>query len=70
MDMGNLCFAFKSRTQPIAIQACLPFRILALHLNRSYGYGFRSSAAYSKRNPAPVLATLFRHAGLAQQEKG
>jgi hypothetical protein len=48
---------------PIAVQACLRFRRLALHSNRSYGYAFRSRAAPTNTNPAPAPAILMRNAG-------
>jgi hypothetical protein len=45
-------------SMPITVQASLRVRKLALHSNRSYGYGFRSRAALT---PAPEI--LVRNAG-------
>jgi hypothetical protein len=51
------------KIQPIAVQACLPLRMLALHSKRSNDYAFYSSTAPTKRNPAPVSAILMRTVG-------
>jgi hypothetical protein len=48
---------------PIAVQAGLRVRKLALHSNRSYGYGFRSRVALTNTNPALAPAILVRNTG-------
>jgi len=43
---------------PIAVQAGLRVRKLALHSNRSYCYAFRSRAALSNTNTTPATAII------------
>jgi hypothetical protein len=47
MIKNTVCYSSK----PITVQAGLRVRKLALHSNRSYGYGFRSRAALTNTGP-------------------
>ena len=47
-------------SMPVTVQAGLHIRKLALHSNRSYGYAFRSRAAFT---PEPASVILLRNAG-------
>ncbi len=59
MTKNSLCML----SEPIAVQAGLRIRKLALHSNRSHCYAFRSRAALTDTNPAPAPAILMRNAG-------
>ena len=59
MIKNTVCYS----SMPVAVQAGLRVRKLALHSNRSHGYAFRSRAALTNTNPAPEYEILVRNAG-------